>query len=169
MRVHPYDPAFVARVRGGGPDDYGRPAERAVSDGEGVPCRSCLAQVPAGQEYLIVAARPFPQVQPYAETGPIFLCADECTPWDGEGVPPVLTSAPDYLLKAYSADQRIVYGTGGVVVETELAARAETLLASPGIAFVDVRSARNNCFQARITRESDSPAPSAGGGAEASR
>jgi len=32
-------------------------------------------------------------------------------------------------------------------------ARAEDLLARPEIAFVDVRSARNNCFQARIRRD----------------
>ncbi|MEO8531900.1 MAG: DUF1203 domain-containing protein, partial [Deltaproteobacteria bacterium] len=29
---------------------------------------------------------------------------------------------------------------------------AETLLADPEVAFVDIRSARNNCFQTRITR-----------------
>ena len=35
----------------------------------------------------------------------------------------------------------------------KVAARAEDLLARPEIAFVDVRSARNNCFQARIRRD----------------
>jgi hypothetical protein len=152
LRYHPYEPDFVARVRAGGPDDYGRPAERAVSNGDGVPCRSCLRQVPAGRAYLIVAARPFPEVQPYAETGPIFLCADDCEAWAGEGVPRVLASAPDYLVKGYSGDHRIVYGTGAVVPAGDLAARAEAILDEARVAFVDVRSARNNCFQARLTR-----------------
>ncbi len=91
-------------------------AERgAFSDGDGVPCRHCFAHVPAGREYLILAHRPFPAPQPYAETGPIFLCADACARWDGPGVPPVLTTSPDYLLKGYTADHRILYGTGSVV------------------------------------------------------
>jgi hypothetical protein len=107
--------------------------------------------VPAGREYLIVAARPFPEVQPYAETGPIFLCAEDCQPWTGDGVPPVLGSAPDYLLKGYSPDHRIVYGTGDVIPACELPMRAAAILADERVTFVDVRSARNNCFQARIT------------------
>lgn len=151
LDYRPYDVAFVARVRAGEPDDYGRPAERAVSDGDGVPCRSCLRDVPAGRAYLIVAARPFQELQPYAETGPIFLCADDCVAWAGEGVPPVLASAPDYLVKGYSANERIVYGTGCVVSAAGLPARAEAILGDARVAFVDVRSARNNCFQARIT------------------
>jgi hypothetical protein len=147
-----YDRAFVARVRGGGPDDYGLPAERVVADGVGNPCRCCLDQVPAGAGMLIVAARPFGAVQPYAETGPIFLCADDCAPWAGEGVPPILTTSPDYLMKGYSAEERIIYGTGGLVPAGGLIARAETLFEDARVAYVDVRSARNNCFQTRIVR-----------------
>lgn len=47
---------------------------------------------------------------------------------------------------------RIRYGTGRVVAKGELAAYAQGLLDDPDIAFVDVRSARNNCFQCRIVR-----------------
>ena len=65
-------------------------------------------------------------------------------------MPPVLTSSPDYLLKAYNADHRIIYGTWKITQAGELAYYAVGLLAREGIAFVDVRSARNNCFQTRI-------------------
>jgi hypothetical protein len=152
VRFETYDPVFVARVRAGGPDDHGLPPERAVSDGAGNPCRCCLGQVPEGAAMLIVAARPFARLQPYAETGPIFLCAADCAPWESAGVPPILTSAPDYLLKGYGADDRIVYGTGGVVPAGEVVARAETLFADGRVAYVDVRSARNGCYQTRIRR-----------------
>ena len=152
IQFHPYDSAFVATVRAGGPDAYGNPAERAISDGVGVPCRSCLSDVPAGQPYLILAARPFDALQPYAETGPIFLCAAHCTPWAGDGVPPALRTSVDYLLKGYSPAQRIIYGTGKVVLAQDLTAYAEQLFENPQLAYVDVRSARNNCFQTRITR-----------------
>jgi hypothetical protein len=152
MHIHPYDQSFVDAVRSGGVDAYGMPAERSVSDGQGNPCRSCLHQVPAGEGMLILAARPFPAPQPYAETGPIFLCEGACTPWAGEGLPPVLRSSSDYLAKGYSAEHRIVYGTGKVVGREALAEYAEGLLSDPRVAYVDIRSSRNNCFLARITR-----------------
>src|SRR5690606_28755477 len=59
----------------GAPDAYGNPPERRISDGSGIPCRHCLQHVAAGQDYLTLAYRPFPALQPYAETGPIFLHA----------------------------------------------------------------------------------------------
>lgn len=148
-RFLPLDADFVAQVRAGGPDANGQPAERAISDGAGNPCRCCLRNIPAGEEMLILAARPFPALQPYAETGPVFLCAARCGAWDDDGVPPVLTTSSDYLLKGYSADHRIVYGTGRVTPVREIAGYARELLDRPDVAFVDIRSARNNCWQAR--------------------
>lgn len=148
----PYDQTFVDALRAGGPDAYGLQAEQATSDGEGNPCRSCLCNIPRGAAMLICAGRPFAAVQPYAETGPIFLCGDACAPWDGAGVPPIMQASPDYLLKAYSADDRIIYGTGQITAAKQIVAVASDLLAQSNVAFVDVRSARNNCFQTRINR-----------------
>lgn len=102
---------------------------------------------------LIVAWRPFPSLQPYAETGPIFLCADACAPWTGPGLPPVLQRSPSYIIRGYGADDRIVYGSGAVTCRTRLAERADALLGQPEIDYVHVRSASNNCFQARIERD----------------
>lgn len=150
IRAHPLDAAIVATLRAGGPDANGQPPERTVSDGIGTPCRSCLHDVPAGAEMLIAAVRPFAGRHPYAETGPVFLCGAECTPWQGDGMPPVLATSPDYLLKGYSSAERIVYGTGRIVPSGEIADYAAGLFARPEIAFVDVRSARNNCWQARL-------------------
>lgn len=158
LQFHPYDAAVGAAIRAGGPDAYGNPAEPALSDGDGVPCRSCLQDVPAGQTYLTLAARPFASLQPFAnlrpfaETGPIFLGAKACTPWSGAGVPPILVTSPEYLLKGYSADKGLIYDTGRVVAADQIGTYAEWLFLSPQLAYVDVRSVRNTCFQARITR-----------------
>ena len=152
VRFLPMDPEFVARVRAGGPDANGQPAEVHVSRGAGTPCRSCMRHVPEGTRYLILAARPFPGPQPYAETGPIFLCADACEPWEEEGVPPILETAPQFLLKGYSSDHRIVYGTGQITRSDAVPAYAARLLEDAAIAYVDVRSAQNNCFQTRAVR-----------------
>ena len=152
-----YEAVFVTRVREGGPDANGLPAERSQSDGEGNPCRSCLQMIPEGAKMLILAACPFPDKQPYAEIGPIFLCAEHCTPWGQPGVPPVLTSSPAYLIKGYSSDYRIVYGTGQITPVAELDRYVAALLARPGVAFVDIRSARNNCFATRAWRDAEGP------------
>ena len=84
IHFHPLPTAEVQALRAGGPDAYGNPPERVRAEGHGNPCRHCLNFVPEGAEMLILAHRPFDALQPYAETGPIFLCA-ECAPWDSEG------------------------------------------------------------------------------------
>jgi hypothetical protein len=150
-RFVPIPTEIVRAYQAGGVDSYGLLPERQVSDGGGNPCRHCLRMIPEGVAMLVLAHRPFGAVQPYAETGPIFLCADECTAGGGAEVPEMLASS-DYILRGYGADERIVYGTGGVISTGRIVARATELLGMPGVAFVHVRSARNTCFQLRIER-----------------
>jgi hypothetical protein len=136
----------------GGADAYGLTPEPKISDGDGVPCRHCLRNVAAGDPYLVLAYRPFPALQPYAETGPIFLHAQECErAVEAETLPEMLEST-DYIVRGYGKDDRIVYGSGGVIPTDAIAARAETLFERDDIAYVHVRSARNNCYQCRIER-----------------
>ncbi|MEW9918155.1 DUF1203 domain-containing protein [Marimonas sp. MJW-29] len=142
----------VRAFQSGAPDAHAMPPERAISDGKGTPCRHCLRDVPEDQDMLILAYRPFDGLHPYAELGPIFLCAEPCTQGGGMDTPDILTTSPDYLVKGYSRDDRIVYGTGAVIPAEQVATRAETLLADPAIAYVHVRSARNNCYLLRIDR-----------------
>jgi hypothetical protein len=150
----PLPTAIVRVLQAGGPDAHGQPPEIRVSDGDGNPCRHCLRMIPAGAGMIVLAHMPFPVLQPYAETGPIFLCADACAPGGGETLPEILAS-PDYNLRGYDADHRIVYGTGGIVRREAIMARAADLLADPGIAYLHVRSARNGCYQLRIDRGGD--------------
>ena len=143
----------VRAYQAGAPDAYGNPPERAVSEGGGNPCRHCLRYIPEGEEMLILAHRPFAQAQPYAETGPIFLCAKPCDRHeDGGGMPEVLAGSPDYLIKGYSAGERIVYGTGAVTPTDQIGAAVARIFERPDVAYIHVRSARNNCYQARIER-----------------
>lgn len=144
----------VRRYQAGGPDANGQTPERAVSDGDGNPCRHCLRMIPVGAGMLILAHRPFPAPQPYAELGPIFLCADPevCPAPDPGGAMPEVLVSSDYILRGYSPDHRIVYGSGAVVPTTRLHAEAESRMADPQVAYLHVRSARNNCYQLRIDR-----------------
>lgn len=137
----------------GEPDAYGNFPERGISDGSGLPCRHCLRHIAAGEPYLTLAYRPFPALQPYAETGPIFLHAEECerAP-EGDVLAPMFRDTPDYILRGYDLHDRIVYGTGGVVETHKICGRAHELLQRDEVAYVHMRSARNNCYQLRIER-----------------
>ncbi|KPA20034.1 hypothetical protein shim_39930 [Shimia sp. SK013] len=141
----------VRAYQRGGPDAYGRVPERQASDGAGAPCRHCLKNIPKGAGMLVLAHCPFPKKQPYAETGPIFLCADECAAHDDfSHLPDVLGTSPTYLIKGYSEDHRIVYGTGAIVEKSGVVTAAQDILAHDRVAYVHARSARNNCYLLRI-------------------
>ncbi len=151
MRFVPIPTEVVRAYRSGAPDANGQLPERHISDGGGNPCRHCLAMISRGAGMLVLAHRPFPAPQPYAEIGPIFLCADACAAGGGAELPEMLAS-PEYIVRGYGPDDRIVYGTGAVTPTLQIMERAGTLLADPRVDYVHVRSARNNCFQVRIDR-----------------
>ncbi len=67
-------------------------------------------------------------------------------------MPEILTTAPDYLIKGYGGDDRIVYGTGVIAPTQDIATAVEEIFARSDVAYIHVRSARNNCYQARIDR-----------------
>jgi hypothetical protein len=145
----------VARgYQAGGVDAYGQPPELRTADGRfRVPCRHCLTDVAPGDEYLVLAHRPFTTLQPYTETGPIFLHAKACDRHPAaQHTPEMLLRSSQMIVRGYSADERIVYGTGAVVATDRIAETAAALLAREDVAFVHVRSASNNCFQCRIDR-----------------
>ena len=151
IRFVPVKSATAAALRIG-PDAYGLPPEMAgPSDGSDTPCRHCLSQVPAGRPLVIVAHRPFGGLSPYTETGPIFLCAEDCPAGGPDFSAAMLTSA-SYILRGYDQDERIIYGTGSVVPTPEIPARCAALFARAEIAFIHVRSASNNCFHVRVER-----------------
>lgn len=153
LRYLPIDSDSVAALREPDAlDAYGHPPERAAhSKGTGTPCRHCLKQVPQDQPFLILAYRPFQGLNPYTETGPIFLCAQDCVA-GGPDFPTEFLAAPAYILRGYSADERIIYGTGAVTPVPQIADRCHELLQREDVAFVHIRSSTNNCFHCRVER-----------------
>ena len=86
----------------GARDANGQTPERHVSTGGGVPCRHCQRHVGVGEPYLILGYRPFPEPQPYAELGPIFLHAEPCERYpETDEVPPMLLAGSRWLLRGY--------------------------------------------------------------------
>jgi len=148
------DTETARAFQAGAPDANGQAPERHVSDGDGVPCRHCQRDVGKGEAYLILNYRPFADLQPYAESGPIFLHAEPCERYaDQDAAPPMFfKNGRRYLIKGYYANDRIAYGTGTIVEPRDMADAAARILQSADIAYVHVRSALNNCYQLRIDR-----------------
>lgn len=150
IRIEALPTSIVESLQSGELDSYGNSPEHRVSEGSGVPCRHCLQQVAAGKSYLIVAHRPFESVQPYAETGPIFIHADPCERASPDIHLPDMLSSDRYIVRGYDAEERIVYGTGDVVATEDIPSVSENLLKRDNVEFIHVRSAQNNCFQCRV-------------------
>jgi hypothetical protein len=105
-----------------------------------------------GQPFLVLAFRPFPSPQPYAEQGPIFLHAEPCARHEpAKALPQMLTGAR-YIIRGYCSGDRIVYGSGQIVATADIPWAAEAMFEDPRIAYIHVRSAANNCYQCRIER-----------------
>ena len=143
----------AAHYWAGRPDANGQKPERHISPGGSMPCRHCLTEISEGVAYLILAHRPFPAPQPYAEIGPIFLHAEPCQQHPASSTTPRMFLGWERLLiKGYGADDRIVYGTGAVVPTGEVERAAAAILERSDVAYVHGRSAKNNCYQVRIER-----------------
>ena len=152
IRFVALDTEIVDGYRAGKPDGNGQTPERQVAAAAGYPCRHCLEPIGEGEPLLVLAHCPFAALQPYAETGPIFLHARACQRGGGSDRIPSCLSSPSYIVRGYGADDRIVYGTGGAVPTSDIPSRAISLLADTRVAYVHVRSAANNCYQCRIDR-----------------
>lgn len=141
----------VQALRSGGPDAHGQAALRATAQGLGNPCRHCLGLIAEGDAKLVLAYRPFDAAQPYAETGPIFLHANDCERYEAEALPAWFAHLAPALVRGYDAKDWIVYETGRVVPGTELAEACRAILAREDVAYVHIRS-KFNCFQCRVER-----------------
>lgn len=147
-------PTIAARhAQHGHPDANGQTPEKVISDGNGNPCRHCLCEIPKDAEMLILGYRPFPEPQPYAEVGPIFLCADECARHEKvRKLPKLFDNYDQMLVRGYGADNRIIYGSGSVVKVKDIPSVIEEGFDNPTIKYFHMRSASNNCYHAKVTR-----------------
>ena len=147
----PMETDAVRALQRGGPDANGRTPEKFMSDGTGLPCRHCLANIEEGDEVLVLSHKPFQTKQPYAEQGPIFLHSVECGPYEKiESLPAMYAPDEQLLLRGYSKEERIIYGTGTITENSNIAQIADRIFRNPDVQFIHARSASNNCYQFKI-------------------
>lgn len=109
-------------LRTGGFDANGHPAVVKTAEGKANPCRHCLQLIAKGGDTLVLSYRPFPEPQPYAESGPIFLHKSACIRYDAEVLPAWFAYLTPAIIRSYGHDDWIKYETGDVVAGSELTA-----------------------------------------------
>ena len=139
------------RIRRGDPDANGQRPLVRVAEGLANPCRHCLQLIDEGDDKLVLSYRPFDGIQPYAETGPIFLHARACARYDSDRLPAWFDFLDPAIVRGYGADHWIRYDTGTVVAGPQIDATCRRILADASVAYVHVRS-KFNCFQCRVDR-----------------
>lgn len=152
-RIAPIRPSFVQRARLEGLDDLNQSVERHIAEG-GEPCRDALRRARPGEALLLASYGPFERPGPYREYGPVFLLADEAAQVQGGDRLPITGAEPylggSFVLRAYSAEERIVEGV--VLQAAEAEARLQQMLARADVAFVLARFAGYGCYACRIER-----------------
>ncbi|WP_415155417.1 DUF1203 domain-containing protein [Maritalea sp.] len=72
--------------------------------------------------------------------------------WRKNIVPPVVAGRETFIIRGYSADEKIDYRTGQIVNVSDLQNTAEQIFAHKDVAFIHLRSAAYTCFTTRIDR-----------------
>lgn len=139
------------RLRNLEPDANGQSPVEMISDGKSNPCRHCLGLIAKGDAMLLLAYRPFDQLQPYAETGPIFLHKDSCERYDSHVMPDWFDHFDPAIIRGYNEQHYIRYDTGKALAGKELGTACRNILSDTSIAYVHIRS-KFNCFQCRVDR-----------------
>lgn len=153
IRFVALETTIARQLQNGGKDANGQVPQRTVSDGGAIPCRHCLKPVETGDEYLILSHCPFPAAQPYAESGPIFLHAEECRRAEDSARPaPMFQYGRGYILRGYNDSDWINYKAAEVVAPDQIEETATRLLARDDVAYLHMRSSHMNCYQCRIER-----------------
>jgi hypothetical protein len=128
---------------------YGHPAHEEVATGTG-PCRCCLRPFEPGRDRrLLFTYRPVGDESSLMAPGPVFIHADPCDAYAGEGFPPQLRALP-LAFEARATESRVSQLTTDP--DTTAEKQIERLLGHAGNEWLHVRHAQAGCFIARVDR-----------------
>ena len=145
VRGVPQQVADEVRRTGRSPG-YGHPAHLEIATGTG-PCRCCLRTfVPGADRRLLFTYRP-PRSGSLTAPGPVFIHADHCEAFAGNGFPEGLRALP--LAMEARADGTRVTGFSADQ-DQPVEARIQHLFTATGAQWLQLRHAEAGCFIATI-------------------
>ena len=128
---------------------YGHPAHQELAGGTG-PCRCCLKPfVPGRDQRLLFTWRPRSAEGNLMAPGPVFIHADHCPAFDGDGFPEALRELP-LAFEARLSGSRVSELSQRVDVPAE--AQMRVLFEEHAAEWLQLRHAEAGCFIARVDR-----------------
>jgi len=128
---------------------YGHPAHQELAGGTG-PCRCCLEPfVPGVDQRLLFTWRPPSAEGELLAPGPVFIHADHCPAFDGDGFPEALRELP-LAFEARLSGSRVSELSQRVDVPAE--AQMRVLFEEHAAEWLHLRHAEAGCFIARVDR-----------------
>ena len=142
----PEEVATYVREHGRDPV-WGHAAVTQLATGFG-PCRLCLRRFREGQDMrTLFTYDSYAGVAEFPQPGPVYIHADECSRYDGDGFPPELRTL-SLTFEGVAAGPRVVAleRTHGEEIEAAIG----RLLGLPDVEYVNVRNTEAGCFVARV-------------------
>ena len=128
---------------------YGHPVHEELATGTG-PCRCCLRPFEPGRDRRVLFTyRPAGDESSLMAPGPVFIHAEPCDAYAGEGFPPGLRALP-LAFEARSPQSRVTHLT--IDPGTPPEKHIDRLLGTVGNEWLHVRHAHAGCFIARVDR-----------------
>ncbi len=155
FKVLPIKRELAQEIREKMVDQDGHRLSVAIGTEKGYgPCRSCLKQFVAGEERILFSYSPNPVDNPYHETGPIFIHAEECEAYqETNAFPSEVENGRIKFPLAFRA-----YNKNGVMINAVLpngesaSQTIDSLFANDNVAFAHVRNAQFGCYIAHVDR-----------------
>lgn len=142
----PIEPRRLDAMGRRGTDETGNPWTAFGAAG-GEPVRCCLRRVEAGERIVLISYSPWTGPHPWAETGPVYVHAERCAGYLGDGRYPALFARDRSMLSPFDATgARVPERVAFVGPDDDHHAAVRDLLAAPGVEVVHVRSATAGCF-----------------------
>ena len=146
--IRPISRAITAAVRDTlRAPGYGHPAHRELARGTG-PCRECLSEFAVKKDdRLLFTYNAFEGSGSVAQPGPVFIHAEPCEPFAGDGYPAGLKALPILAEAHFEDGSRSALRT---VAPGDEATILADLIRQPGVLFLNLRHAEAGCFIARV-------------------
>ncbi len=143
----PTEVAEAAReqANAGAPDH----AVMTVDSPTGYPCRHCLRWAEPGERVILFPYASVPPDRPYAESGPIFVHAEQCAPYAATDEYPT-DFRSHRVLRSYNSTNDMIDAV--VLGENDPEKVIAELFENPATEFLQARSVTHGCYTFAITR-----------------
>ena len=152
FRCLPIDTAVAQAIRSKPEDQFGNAIRRWPTDGNGLPCRHCLASSTASEMVLLAAYDLHRPKGLYWTPSPIFVHEAACPRYDRVNHIPQIVRERLVSLRSYDAAHQCIYDLGVVVEGTEAEAPLRRALADTRTSFVNIHTAKPGCLLCTVDR-----------------